>query len=93
MDLEHAGIPGEYDILAQFYRQFLGSRGHFAKQVALLKFIVETEALPATGRILDAARGTGDVAALLHENGFCAIEAIDGSQTMHDQRQVENPYL
>lgn len=71
-----------YDVLSTFYQQLVLSRGHYDKQLSILQTTIAMEGLSCSGRLLDAACGTGDVARSLFERGFHGIDALDGSQAM-----------
>lgn len=79
-----------YKLLAPIYRQIANHRRYFAKQVSLLENIFDLLGIQSDCKILDAACGTGDVAASLYRRGY-NIFASDGSEDMLAQWKSDAP--
>ncbi len=75
-------MDNRYTVLGRVFREIALLRGHFAKQLRVLRSLAESEGLHRSSRILDAACGTGDVLLGLRSDGFEHIQGCDGSEAM-----------
>lgn len=75
-------IRETYDDFSAFYRELIEATGRVAAERSLLGRLFQKLCIPPDSPILDAACGTGDALAYLHERGFTNLHGMDASRGM-----------